>query len=52
MVPGEFDMTIPDYDKECDCDLCQQLRKERNEYYDNLHKERNKGMVKNDLQRM
>lgn len=42
-------MTIPDYDTECDCDLCQQLRKERNEYYDNLHKERNKGMVKNDL---
>jgi hypothetical protein len=38
-------MTIPDYDKECDCDLCQQLRKERNEYYDNLHKERDEGIL-------
>ena len=23
-------MTIPEYDEECDCDLCKQLRNERN----------------------
>jgi hypothetical protein len=46
MDPGECDMTIDEYDKECDCDICQQLRKERNAYYAKKHQEQDKGTLK------
>jgi hypothetical protein len=33
-------MTIPEYDKECDCAFCKSLRNERNEESSKKHKER------------
>jgi hypothetical protein len=39
-------MTIPEYDEECDCDLCKSLRYQRDTYYKTTIKKRIKEEIR------